>query len=415
LVASSIYAERFGAARCCVLIPTYNNAGTLHAVLAGVSSYTHDICVVVDGSTDVTMEILRAFPFLKIQAYSPNQGKGWALRQGFAFARAHGYDYAITIDSDGQHYPDDLPVLLDALLEQPDTLYIGARNMNQSTVPGKSSFGNRFSNFWYRVETGLDLPDTQSGYRVYPLRRLEGMAFYTRRFEFEIEVIVRAAWAGIPVRPVPVRVYYAPAGERVSHFRPWQDFTRISILNTVLVFISLVYIKPRDFFRLLTQQNLGTILQEHLIKPQEGTWVKAASVGVGVFMGIAPFWGFQLVLVFAVAALCRLNKGIAIIASNISIPPMIPLILYSSYKMGQLVVGQGTDTSGRPWLQAIQSKLILTLHKLAIADSQIIDAISHSLWQYLVGSLVLATLMGILSAALTYLLVTIYKRKNNPA
>jgi glycosyltransferase involved in cell wall biosynthesis len=95
-----------------------------------------------------------------------NQGKGNGLKTGFRKAKELGYDYAITIDSDGQHYPDDIPVFVEALLqEKEDVLLIGNRNMSQDGIPKKSSFGNRFSNFWFWFETGIKLEDTQSGYR----------------------------------------------------------------------------------------------------------------------------------------------------------------------------------------------------------------------------------------------------------
>lgn len=101
-------------------------------------------------------------------------------------------------------------------------------------MPSKNTFANKFSNFWYKVETGQTLSDSQSGFRLYPLTRLKGMRFYTPRYEFEVEVIVRAAWRGVAVKNIPIRVYYPPQEERVSHFKPAKDFTRISVLNTCL-------------------------------------------------------------------------------------------------------------------------------------------------------------------------------------
>lgn len=235
--------------RVCVIIPTYNNDRTLKKVIDGVRNQVNNhIIIVNDGSTDTTASLLEEYqkqlPILHIKR---NIGKGNALRAGFKHARALGYDYAITIDSDGQHFPDDIPVFIHHQQQaEVPTLLIGNRDMTQSGVPKKSSFGNRFSNFWYWVETGKRLDDTQSGYRMYPLDKLP-KKLYTNKFEFEIEVIVRTSWKGVPVKNIPVKVLYDPA-ERVSHFRPFKDFTRISLLNTVLVFWALVYIKPRDFF-----------------------------------------------------------------------------------------------------------------------------------------------------------------------
>jgi len=235
--------------KVCVLVPTYNNAGTVETVLNNLLAYTKDVLVVNDGSTDNTEQILKSIPAVKVRSYSQNQGKGFALRTGFDFARSLGYDYAITIDSDGQHYADDLTQFAKAVVQNPNAIIIGSRNMNQSAVPGKSSFGNKFSNFWFWVNTGIKRNDTQSGYRLYPLRPLEKINFITKKYEFEIEVLVRGAWSGIDVIEVPVKVYYPEKEKRISHFRPFKDFSRISVLNTVLVTIAFLYIKPRDFFR----------------------------------------------------------------------------------------------------------------------------------------------------------------------
>jgi hypothetical protein len=126
--------------------------------------------------------------------------------------------------------------------------------MDQASVPGKSSCGHKFSNFWFKVETGKKLSDTQSGYRLYPIHRLQNIRFITRKFEFEIEVLVRASWAGVEMTEVPVRVFYAEKETRISHFRPFRDFSRISVLNTVLVLIAFLYIRPRDLFRAIKKK-----------------------------------------------------------------------------------------------------------------------------------------------------------------
>lgn len=241
--------EMFRQKKACVLVPTYNNEQTLGMVLNSVLRYTDQIIVVNDGSTDSTPQLLQQFPQINAVSYLQNKGKGHALRTGFRHAVKSGYDYAITIDSDGQHFADDLGKFLTKLEDHPAAIIIGARNMDQSSVPGKSSFGNKFSNFWFWVETGLRMSDTQSGYRLYPVKLLENINFITRKFEFEIEVLVTSAWRGIEITEVPVKVFYAEKEKRISHFRPFKDFTRISILNTFLVTIALLYIKPRDFLR----------------------------------------------------------------------------------------------------------------------------------------------------------------------
>lgn len=161
------YKETFRQHRCCVLIPTYNNASTLEKVLLSVLEYCDDVIVVNDGSTDRTAEILAGISGIKVISYPKNRGKGYALRKGFVYASQKGYRHAITMDSDGQHAASDLPLFLNKLETSSAEMIIGARNMTiTANVPGKSSFGHRFSNFWFKVETGIDAPDTQSGVPV---------------------------------------------------------------------------------------------------------------------------------------------------------------------------------------------------------------------------------------------------------
>jgi glycosyltransferase involved in cell wall biosynthesis len=377
----------------CVIIPTFNNAATLNRVIADVMTYTSNIIVVNDGSTDHTQEILSAYPSLVQVSYSQNMGKGWAIRQGFKLAFELGFNYAITMDADGQHFARDIPAFLDKIRFSGNALVVGARNMDQVSVPGKSSFGNRFSNFWFRLETGIQCPDTQSGFRLYPLCQLKDMKFLTRKYEFEIEVLVRAAWAGIPVEAVPVSVYYPPASERVSHFRPFKDFTRISLLNSVLVILTFFYIKPRNLLRTLSdKQKFRQLVYDQLLHPHQSDQLKAASIGFGIFMGIIPIWGFQLIAAIFLAVLLRLNKPLVIIAANISIPPMIPLIIFCSYKMGGF------------WSNRSPSDLIFD-RNLSL------QSVRNHFEQYILGSFILAIVAGMVAAVLAFGLLKILKRK----
>lgn len=264
--------SRFKDKKVCVLVPTYNNEQTLEKVLTDVLEFTDQVIVVNDGSTDSTRQILQKFPQINRINFPVNQGKGLALRQGFEVAVDNGYEYAITIDSDGQHFAEDLPKFITKLETHPAAIIVGARNMEQSSIPGKSSFGHKFSNFWFWVETGITMQDTQSGYRLYPVKLLQDLRFFTKKFEFEIEVMVRAAWNGIEMAHVPVRVFYAEKGKRVSHFRPFKDFTRISILNTFLVTMALFYIKPRDLVRGLKKKISGISLMSNSLTRQNRIW-----------------------------------------------------------------------------------------------------------------------------------------------
>jgi glycosyltransferase involved in cell wall biosynthesis len=384
---------RFKQLNACVLIPTYNNSTTLPAVINDVAQYTGEIIVVNDGSTDDTATILQSFPFLQVLHHPVNKGKGLALRNGFNYAYKKGYHYAISIDSDGQHFAKDLFKFLDKAAEVPDAIIIGARNMEQASVPGKSSFGHKFSNFWFKVETGIPAPDTQSGYRLYPLQLLNDIHFFTRKFEFEIEVLVRSAWKGIKIESVPVTVYYAPKELRVSHFRPFRDFTRISILNTVLVIITFFYILPRNFFRrLLDKKKRQQLLNEHFFNPNHSDELKAISIAVGVFMGIVPIWGFQLITAIFLSFVLKLNKALVIIAANISIPPMIPFIIFLSYKMGAFWMGE----------KAVN---------ILFSNNISLKAIRDNLQQYVYGSITLAITAAAFFGLTSYLLLKIFKRK----
>ena len=235
--------------RTCVIIPTYNNERTLADVIRSVLAVTPDVMVVNDGSTDSTSQIISGFGDSIISLeYSPNRGKGHALKTAFREAVRRGYDYAITIDSDGQHSVDDLAVFFHEIRQHPDSLLIGSRGMDHPNMPQQNNFANKFSNFWFVLQTAHRLPDTQSGYRLYPLRKMGKMHLFTNRYETELEILVRSAWRGIRLLPVPVSVYYPPKEERVSHFRPRADFLRISLLNTVFCVLAVVYGYPSMLF-----------------------------------------------------------------------------------------------------------------------------------------------------------------------
>ncbi|MCW3170220.1 DUF2062 domain-containing protein [Chryseobacterium sp. 09-1422] len=377
--------------KICVLIPTYNNEKTLRRVIDGVLEYTQNIIVVNDGSTDSTSEILKTYPQLTILHLPENKGKGNGLKIGFRKAKELGYHHAITIDSDGQHYPNDIPVFVEALLaENENVLLIGNRNMSQDGIPKKSSFGNRFSNFWFWFETGIKLEDTQSGYRLYPLHKIP-KKYFTPKFEFEIEIIVRTAWRHVPVKNVPIKVLYDPA-ERVSHFRPFKDFTRISILNTVLVTITLFYIIPRNFIRNFRKKSFKRFIKEDVLESDGSNRTKAFSIALGVFVGFSPFWGFHTLLVISLSVLFKLNKVLAFIASNVSLPPFIPFIIVASLFLGSPFVAGESDIFNQEWN---------------------FELVKNHFVQYIIGSMILAISMSAISWIATFLFLNKVSPENN--
>jgi glycosyltransferase involved in cell wall biosynthesis len=376
----------------CIIIPTYNNEKTLRRVVLEVMTIVpkESIIIVNDGSTDSTSEILNEFENqVLILKNEQNKGKGFSLRKGFKKAIELGFENAITIDSDGQHYPEDIQLIIEKGFENKGAVIMGSRNMEQDGVPQKSSFGNKFSNFWFKIETWITLPDTQTGFRLYPLKPLRKMHLFTNKFELEIEVIVRLAWKNVKFVPVQIRVKYDP-DERVSHFRPGRDFFRISVLNSILVTFALIYYYPKKFLSIETLK----LIKHEAIKPEETNLKKAFSIGFGFFMGIIPLWGFQLLIGIPLAVLFRMNKVLFIASANISIPPMIPLIIYFSLLTGQLFV-QGN-----------------------FEHSQLLDfssaVVQNNIQQYFIGATVLAILAFIVGFILSYLFLSAVRKNPTP-
>lgn len=235
----------FGYEDFCILIPTFNNEQTIVQIVERAQKCAYPIIIVNDGSTDRTKELLQRFADKMIILHQEkNRGKGIALKIGLAYAKEAGFRYAITIDSDGQHYPEDIPLLVNEVQKHPDALITGSRNLQSENRSKNSTFANKFSNFWFYVQTGKRLPDTQTGFRLYPLHKMKHFALLTAKYEAELELLVFASWHGIELRSIPVRVYYPPLDERVSHFRPFIDFARISLLNTFLCCAAIVYGLP---------------------------------------------------------------------------------------------------------------------------------------------------------------------------
>ena len=380
--------------KCCVVVPTYNNHKTLRRVLDGVLKYTDDIIVVNDGSTDDTAKILDSYPQIEHLKKPFNTGKGTALKMGFKHAVKKGFDYAITLDSDGQHFPKDIPIFIEALSQSKNKniLIIGDRNMNVADVFAQSAKGNRVSTFWMYAATGLRLNDSQSGFRLYPIKSMDFIKFMnsTKIFEFEIEAIVKSFWAGIEVFHVPINILYDPE-ERVSHFRPFMDIARMVVLYTWFLLVRLFYITPRNFFRRLKKKGFKRFLVEDVIRHQDSPKKKALSIALGVFLGLSPLWGFHTVIVIFLAILFRLNKVIAFAFSNISLPPFIPFVLLLSLQVGNLVLGQKTNYSKGDIMENFD--------------------IIQNLQTYLVGSITLSTMSAVIFGLFGFLIFSVLDRK----
>ncbi|PIY02873.1 MAG: DUF2062 domain-containing protein [Bacteroidetes bacterium CG_4_10_14_3_um_filter_31_20] len=377
----------------CVIIPSYNNATKIEAVINDVLLQTNNVIVINDGATDNTAQLLAHYKNIKVISYPQNKGKGYAVKKGFKKAIELGYEYAITIDSDGQHCAEDISKFINACFINQNAIIIGNRSIIKGKISRKSSFANNLSNFWFLVITGIKLDDTQSGFRLYPIKKMQHILTLTRRYEFEIEIMVKASWQNIPIESIPISVIYPPENERISHFRPVVDFIRIGLLNSWLVFLSLTFFRPFAFIKKLNKKYIVDFFNQNLVKTKDNNFKIVGSIMFGVFMGIIPLWGYQLITAIALAYVFRLNKLIVGVAANISITPMIPVIIYLSYLTGGIVLG--TDISKLPFNAGLSVELFTTNIK-----------------QYLIGSFVLASFVSSLIGTFFYILLLFVRKEH---
>ena len=238
-----------------IVIPTYNNVGTIKDVVLRSLQLDLPLIIVDDGSTDgsglILGQIRESYPeTVQLITFPTNKGKGAALKEAFRHAIDRDFTYAVTIDADGQHSPEEIPVLLEKASGK--ALVIGSRDISADGMPSGNTFANRFSNFWFTVQTLCHLPDTQSGFRVYPVKEINFRNLMTNRYEAELFLLVFSAWKGLPFVPVPIHVSYPE--DRVSHFRPILDFVRITVLNISLCILAIVYGYPRMFIQWLVRR-----------------------------------------------------------------------------------------------------------------------------------------------------------------
>lgn len=318
--------------RTCLCIPTFNNEQTIASVVDDCLTLTDfPVLCIDDGSARPVRDALSAAATqalasgrLRIVRHDENRGKGAALQTAFHEAVSRGFTHLLTIDGDGQHLVREAFKLLELAKKHPDDLIIGARKFNSATVPEVSKFGRKFSNFWVNFETGQKVGDSQSGYRLYPLFQVQNMKFFTRRYDFEIEVMIRLLWNGVSVREVEIDVYYPEKEKRVSHFNKLWDNVRISCLNVALVALS-------------------------LIKTHRAPKATALALGLGVLVGCTPFFGLHTFIVVALAFLLRLNAVTMWLGSQISIPPLAPILAGASLAIGRTIAPERHDALQWLW------------------------------------------------------------------
>jgi len=349
--------------RCLICIPVYNNPKTIQKVVQEILDHSKLPILVLDDGSDVPVEnLVMPHPLVKIHRLEKNKGKGKAIQTCFDLAIKDGLSHILTIDGDGQHSAKDLLKLLEEIEKHPWDLIIGKRQFTGDHVPTSSQFGRKFSNFWVKYQTDQFIEDSQSGLRAYPLYFVQHMKFFTSRYDFEIEVLIRLLWKKVGIREIPVEVYYPPPNERISHFNKFWDNVKISVLNTILVILSLLF---------------SNTSQRRLI----------ASVFLGVFVGILPIFGFQIYFGMLFSALFRLNFPLMLIAQQISIPPLIPLWTYLSLKIGMAI----TNTP-----------FTLSLENAFEQASKLVPS-------WIIGSCILGFLLALFFSFLTFIVVTCKK------
>ncbi|MDD5309844.1 MAG: glycosyltransferase family 2 protein [Deltaproteobacteria bacterium] len=216
--------------RALAVIPVYNNVATIGDVAERCRERMEpDVLVIDDGSTDGSGDAARRVGVAVVD-FPENRGKGAAIVRGLEEAASNGYTHVVIVDADGQHMPEEIPRLTDAAWNQPERIWIGVRRMEGGGVPASSRFGRAMSNFWTTVDSWQRVRDAQSGFRVYPVTETLSLGCKETGFTFEMEVLVRAAWAGMSIGHVDVDVRYPKEG-RVSHFDMRRDnwaFSRLS-------------------------------------------------------------------------------------------------------------------------------------------------------------------------------------------
>lgn len=383
------------------VIPVYNNATTVLNVAKASRNYLDHVLVIDDGSTDWPDNADNVLKENDIQLvrHQVNKGKGEALKTALKTLAQQNVDYMIVLDADGQHAPEDLPAFREAINthgKNKDTIFIGVRDFTVKNVPGSSIFGRNFSNFWVRLETGCDCADTQSGFRAYPVEKLATLRFITSRYNFEIEILVRAIWGGMEVHELPIKTYYQPREQRISHFRPFMDNARLSCLHTFLV---LRRIMPWPVKRLVPQKATGIpslwkspkIFFHFLLHENATPAMLALSAAVGTFLAILPLLSCHMLVILYVCVQFKLNKVMALAIQNLFMPPLSPFICI---ELGYFIQHGG-------WLKEVSLKTVTSELHLRLLD-------------WLVGSIIVAPVAAIISGFATFFIASKIQKHTTP-
>lgn len=376
------------ALKSCCVIPVYNNASTVRNVVERALKYMKEILVVDDGSTDADLrELLSDLP-VEVIHHHVNRGKGAALCSALQILQERSTDYMITLDGDNQHYPEDLPSFLARLEEKEGALLVGCRDFNDPNVPDSSRFGRKFSNFWMGIETGVTVDDCQSGFRAYPVPYIARIRCFSRHYNFETEILTRSAWANLPILNHPIRSYYPPRGERISHFRPLKDNFRISLVHLCLVLRHLLPIPHR---KLIARQKTDFSLWRpkaffhYLLTENASPGGLAAAAALGTFLAVLPLFGLHGAVILYAASCLHLNKLMAFNIQHLFMPPLAPFLCI---ELGYFLC------NGRFLTEFTMETLVRQS--------------ASRIWEWFLGSLILAPLFAVLMGIAVYFIALLF-------
>ena len=383
-----------------VIAPTFNNARTLTDVLGRIDKIQLPVIVVDDGSTDGTASILIDWQYTTnhhLISHAQNRGKAAALCTGFSRAAELGFTHAITIDTDGQLDPAEIPNLLNAAMRTPNAFVIGSRDVDALDYPKASRIGRYWANLSVCWESGAQITDSQCGFRVYPLLVMHALRCHAGRYGYETEILTRAAWAGVPIEQTAVSCRYDLPEGRVSHFRPWRDSLAAAQMH-IRLFCRSAFpwptprIGPAETGTLWRRfvQWISPIRAWQAVRSDPAERPRfATGLAVGVFIANLPLYGVQTLLSLFVARRLRLNPLATVAGSHFSTPPVGPILIAAAIALGHGII-HGT---------------LPNLEHFNPARIGYRELVQSVLLEWTLGGMVLGTVLGIVTFFTTRLML----------